>query len=291
MSNTYKVVLQYTQPDKGFEEVYYASGSDAASVATLWSAQTFFFVQFRSVLTSLRKIRISDVANPRATLVVAPLIANVGRRTGGSGASVAGDAALVALNPENGQGPKRFVWLRGLYAGDVGRYNANGNPAPSPELISGIQAYCAALNTCFAQIRSRSSTSIYPWVALTSVTGGNSTGQCTITLAATPSLGINLPNQVYFSQVDQKLFPALQGVFPLIGIPAGNPPTITVPYQLPEAGTFTFAKGRLRMINYNYNPIAETPLSSFQSFGTRSTGKNPLGGRGRRSGKRLRLAQ
>jgi len=290
-----KVVLQFIQPSKGWEEVYYSIGSDLQTIANKWLSAAYQFIFYRDVITSLIKIRVTDTLNPRSTLIVSPTTPLIGTHGGGDrGAAVAGTSAVLALNPASGGGPKRFLWVRGLWQGDVGRYETNGQPWPSSSLRTALNGnHMAALATVGAAIRWRSAagpTTSFRWMQATAVTGASATGQATISFLNPYDTTFSLGDLVYFSQFDQKLYPALKGIYSVISYTAGPPAAITVAYQVPEGGTFPVTVGRFRLVQYNYSPISGT-LGGFQNFGTRDTGKDPTGGRGRKSAKRLRLSQ
>lgn len=277
----FKCVFQFTQPDKGFSEVYYRTASDLAA-ATVFDLETRRrAVRFRHKLTVLRAIRVSEVTNNRNAVVI-----RVNRSTDSIGIKepdICSTAAVYTLNAPT-TGARRQVWFRGLNDGDVLRDASNGADLPSADLISGIESWVRTLANNGFTVRALAKIDGVT-IRYTNVTNiivdANGIVNLTFPAGFTPTFS----NRVILSQFDQKLWPGLNGAWFLTNVSTG---VYTIKYKshLP-AGTYIITKGRSRPEEFTYGAISAN-LSDFNKFSSRDTGRNPTGGRGRRSTKFLR---
>jgi hypothetical protein len=279
----FKEVFQFTQPDKGFTEVYYSSAPDIRTAGMFGQPFLNAALAFRANLTVLRKIRISDVANNRNTLVK---VINQQNGTVTGTADICGASAVVACNAPS-TGARRNIWLRGLPDNSVVRNGETGTDNPSPGLREGIQNWMIALEESNYQIRSLMKLGVAPYV-YKSITAVTVTERGYVTIVTSPTWATTPSGRVILSQIDEKLFPGLNGQY--AASPAALPGQFTVPYNSHLAqGTYSLNKGRTRPADYEYGTIISVQ-SGFDHFSTRDTGRNPLGGRGRRLAKIKRSA-
>ena len=278
----FKIVFIYTQGDKGWNQVYYREEATLAAAASLDVNLQSKLVDWRANGTVLRKARVSDTLNNRNSLVV-----NINRPSQQvlSSPDITGAAAVVAHN-SSAIGGRRFVWLRGIADIDINRDLNTGLDLPGPRLLAAIPQMGAYFIANNFRIRVLTKLGIPPniYQPINSITGVVGSGQATLTFIGTsiPLVG----SRVIISRASQKDFPALNGHYTVLAVGAN---TITIPYNLHFAGPFGLPNARFRPESYVYGAF-DSFGGGFVKFGTRDTGKNPLGGRGRRTGQRLRSA-
>jgi hypothetical protein len=274
----FKCVFQFTQPNKGWTETYYRTGADLASAANFPQSLIASMTIFRDPLTILQKCRVSDVLNNRVSIPVT--IAQNGTRTS-TGPEAAGLAAVVTLLAPQ-FGASRKVWLRGIIDLDFARSSVSGVDVPSGSLIQAINSFINQLSTNGFVIRSLTKLGPPPnnYITINSVGIVAGAGQVTLNTVAGPVY--NPGTQLIINQVNQKVLPGLKGIFSVISSTAT---TVVIPYNGTVTEVLTLQKGRFRVATYNYGAMVNTG-AGFSNFSTRSTGKNPLGGRGAKRGAR-----
>jgi hypothetical protein len=279
----FKLILQYTEGDKGFQEVFYRPGVSAADAANVGTSFITASLRCRSPFTVLRKIHASDVTNNRVSVVV-PI--NRARVTSFPGtpdlAGVAAVCTLVGISA----GANRRLWLRGLIDDDTLRNASTGVDNPSPVLRENIGLYIQAMSDIGLQIQFLKKLGTPPLV-YTTIASVERTIAGRVTIHTVDAWAPTASGRVILTLLDQKLWPALQGAFAASAI---DDHSFSVAYNSHLAnGLVPVTKGRTRPQEYDYTFIQAT-LSGFDHFGTRDTGRNPLGGRGRRSVRILRSA-
>jgi len=271
----YKCVFQYTQPDKGFSEVYFRSEPTLADAATFANSFINSLQTIRNPLTLLRKIRVSEVTNNRNSIVVpiTPI-----RNDNTDTPDVCATAAVITLNaPETGA--RRQLWLRGLNDGSVRRDEATGADDMSPGFRTRLNNLLQAMENQFVYIQSLKKLGVAPLVStpivsITKVVPGLVTINTAVDWAITDS------KRVVLSGIDAKRFGGLNGIFTATTVGSR---AFSVRYNcvLPAA-TYEVTTGKTRPAEYEYGRILKD-FSGFNKFSPRDTGRNPLGGRGRRS--------
>jgi hypothetical protein len=277
----FKVIFTYTQTDLGFSEVFYRDAADLASAAVFTPTFTSAMLLPRVDLTVLRKARISSVDNNRNSVVVN---INRGSPTSNTDPDICSTSAVVTLNAPT-TGSRRQVWMRGLPDKWVSRAPQTGVDDPHPQLLIYIGNYISALAFEGYQVRSLKKLGIAPLV-YTPISSVTVVGPGIVTLTFTVDIATSEGKRLIISQLDQKKFGGLQGTFTVMNVTSR---TVQVAYNSTLApGTYPVEKGRVRPAEYEYGAISSS-LSAFLKFGSRDTGRNPLGGRGRRSRRLLRL--
>jgi hypothetical protein len=264
--------------------VYYSDANDLETAATFQPQFLAVFYQSRHPSTQLRQVAVSSVLNNRATVVV-PVQNGFGRSRNGD-ADVTGSSAILGLSAPT-YGSKRHLFMRGLADGDILRDPFN-NDDPSPYLRLCINILLNNLERNGYVIQSKSKVSqLAPFVNISSIAP-------TANMANTSTVTFNNPDtqfvagaNITIGQVDPKILPGLVGTFQCLT--GTNSNAAIIAYNTPGGQAIKLKKGRARTFVYQYGFISAA-LSGFQKFGTRITGKNPLGGRGRRRGVHLRLA-
>jgi hypothetical protein len=277
----FKVIFTYTQTDLGFSEVYYREADDLATAAVFSEDFLIAMIRPRSALTVLRKARVSSVDNNRNSVVV-----NINRATllSTGSSDVCSTAAVVTLNSPQ-TGARRQLWMRGLPDDSVKRDLRTGVDDPQPQFLLYLGNYLQLLSFYQYRIRSLKKLGTAPLV-YTPIKSIEVVGPGVTRITFTVPITITDSRRIILSQIDQKRFGGLQGTFTV-----SNATTLTVdvPYNSTLAiGTYGVAKGRSRPAEYEYGFIRSS-LSGFLKFSSRDTGKNPLGGRGRRSRHLTRL--
>jgi hypothetical protein len=275
----FKLVFQFTQPSKGWSEVYYRTATDVRAASVLSQSFIDSMRNFRANITTLIKVRVSDVLNNRSSVVVP--INQVGGPTPGLTADITASAAVVTLNAPL-VGSSRKVWLRGLPDTYITRDLTSGIDTPDPRLLSGINNFLNQLAVSAFTVRALAKIGVPPnvFTTLISVTSVAGAGTITLNFAAGPTFAIG--TQINITQVSQKLFPGLKGTFTIV---SSTVTTAVIAYNALTTGTSLLTRGRIRPVNYLFGNI-DFQTSNFSNFGTRATGKNPLGGRGAKRGTR-----
>jgi hypothetical protein len=274
----FKLVFQYTQPNKGWTEVFYRTATDLGAASQLPQALILAMTTYKDPLTTLVKCRVSDVLNNRSSVVVN--INQIGNFSS-AGAEPTGVAALVNLLSTTPPSTRK-IWLRGLSDSAIARSPGSGNDNPNPVLISGINAVINQWSTNGFTIRSLTKVGPPPnnYISILSVGVVAGAGQVTLNTIAGPVY--NPGTLLIINQVNQKQFPGLKGIFSVISSTAT---TVVIPYNGTVTEIVTLQKGRFRVATYNFGGMQNTG-AGFVGFTTRSTGKNPLGGRGAKRGTR-----
>lgn len=278
----FKEIWQYTQGDRGFTEVYYSIASTLASAATFPTGLINAAINLRNELTVLRKIRISDVANNRSSVVV-----NINRSptVAGDGPDIVSTSAILTLNaPETGA--RRSLWLRGLDDGQVKRDPITGVDRPTAGLQTAMNTWIRQLANAGYHVQSLKKLGTAPliYARISSITVS---GPGSILLTMPTGFELTTSKRIILSQIDNKLFPGLNGHWAATAVTSN---TLTVGYNSHLANsTYLLTKGRSRPEEYQYGPIVAS-VSGFNKFGSRDTGRSPLGGRGRRGTRLSRSA-
>ena len=278
----FKVVFVYSNaPEKGFSEVYYRTASQLQSAAMFDQATLTAALRFRSQLTILRKIRVSDVDQPRSS-IIRPINQN-GWSVPSSVPETTGVAAVTILASSQ-FGSSRRVWFRGLNAVDVQRDPASGADVISSGMKQTINRWISILGNNAFTIRSLVPISVPPniYQRITAISGTVGAGETTIAYQGQnpPTVG----KRVIISQLNPKLYPALNGHYTVLSVALG---TFTVAYNLDTAPQVSEKTGRWRPETYQYGNI-DPSISGFDHFGTRTTGAGFTAGRGRKRAVRLR---
>jgi hypothetical protein len=279
----YKIVFQYVEAGKGFQEVYYRNASTLQQAATIDTDLIYALTSFRNPLTYLKKARVSDTLNLRNTAVV-NINTSSGYNPGNPAAS--GVCAVFQLNGL-APGGTRQLRLRGLNTGDMIRNPGTGADSMSADLTIRTNYLLNALQSRNFEIRSLIPTANTPttWPQITSVTGTAGSGLITLNYMA--GLVVTAGQYIKVTQVNQKLFPGLTGLFQAVAVTGTS---VTIKYNPAQTFAATgLQKGRFKIANFQYGIINATN-SAFSQWSTRITGKDPTGGRGRRTGQRLRSA-
>jgi hypothetical protein len=277
----YKLVFNYSTPQKGWSEIFYREASNIQTAARFTDRLLVTMSSLRAAIVSLDSCRVSDVANNRNTLIV-PFEAGGSQ---GAAVDVGGTSAILVLNdPTNGA--NRHLWMRGLADEQINKDINTGQDTPAPILAANITNYIRGISGAGFSIRSLGKLGTPPNVYknVKSITTVKNTGVVTVEMEA----GFFLPSDgmLIFSQMNPKDWPGLKGVFKGTRVTDSS---FTIPYNWHVDGVFPVAKGRVRPANYVYGPI-NSGTSGFLRFGTRDTGRGPSLGRGRRTGQRIRLA-
>lgn len=278
----FKVVLQYSEAGKGFQEVFYRNASNIQAASTFDLDFRYAATSFRNPLTVLKKARVSEVTNNRNTAVIN---LNTSSTYNPGNPAVTGLAAVFNLNGLAPGGTRR-IWLRGLTAVDIVRSQTTGDDQISSNLDLHTSYYFRKLQSLNFTIQFLTPTGTAPniYQRITTLDGTAGAGVVRLTYVGTspPVLG----KLVKITQVSPKDWPGLNGLFKVLAL-AGQ--TFDIAYNLHTTAVGAEVKtGRWRPANYLYGVI-DSSRCEFGNFSTRITGKSPLGGRGRRTGTRLRL--
>jgi hypothetical protein len=284
--SAFKVTLQYIQFNRKWNEDFWVSASDVASVVPKVNAILTPAMLFRHPACYINYVRISNPFAQRQSQILhqqIPLLT-----PGSIVPEVTSTAAIYRLNTSN-FGVSRSIWLRGLPNASVQRRPTTGQDYPGGSLDAGVQAYYQALvDQGFGVL------SLVP----TDTTDNKRHPINSITVLAPPQPGtpsqvqINTPD-VYVTQtparvvlyrIPQKLFPALSGHFtiqPAVGsfIPQGYlTPLTAASYNVVGAA---FRQELYRFSAFIANAVGQTNNCQFVEFDRRDTQGGPSSTRGR----------
>lgn len=280
----FKEVWVFSLGNNSWTEVYY---SEAGTIGVASQFSTAFLNARLALLHDegvLVKIRISDVLNVRATVLTN--IGRAGKGAGFGGPDVTNTAAVITLNstavPSN-----RQLWMRGLPDDLVVRTAIGANDDPPEYFRTSLRTWLQALRNNQYQVRSLSRLAVPPvapnvYSSIASVTP--SAGKPGFSDLAIVGAYSGTSGRIIISQCSPKLLPGINGHWDVVVIDAN---TLRIRYNSPQSVAIPITKGRLRPEIYAYGLI-NNETSSFNFFRSRKTGKSFLGGRGRKTGVRLR---
>lgn len=271
----FKCVFQYTQPDQGWTETYYRSEGSLTDASNFQAGFLAAIQTIRSPLTQLRSIRISEVTNNRNTLplpitpIAFPLTIPP---------DVASTSAIIGLNAPD-IGAKRSLWMRGLDDSAVARSATTGRDTPAPFFQSALDNLLSQMTTQFLYIQALQKLTVAPMVSK-SIVSVSVVTPGSVVIITEPGWALTASGRVILSNLDQKRFGGLVGAFKATEL-AENSFSVRYNSTLP-VGVYPVTKGKTRPEEFVYGRIIGS-LSGFKKFGKRDTGRNPLGGRGKRS--------
>jgi hypothetical protein len=273
----FKVDFLFSQPDRSWHEVYYRTGDSLAAVANIPSVVITTSLAFRSRLTVMRKITVTDTVNTRLSVI--KTINRNGTDAPSTGTpDITSTAARIKLSSPS-IGSSRSVWARGLVDADVIRNQDSGVDSPSGFLLSAIDNFVYALANNFFVNRGLvpPSTPGYDWKTISTIQKVN---DGSIKILFMSAVGQAVGTFIQIAQVDPKDWPALNGRYKLLAVDGS---IATIGYNTHRAvGTYDVKKGRGRQSEYRYGFLSSF-ISGFSGFTSRKTGGSPLVGAGRRS--------
>jgi len=279
---SFKVKVQYTQFDKGFQEIYYRDAASLVQAADIPANVITRLISFRASGCFLRKIATSSVVNNRDAVIrqydrQPPVLQTV------DPPDVTNVAAVYTLASSD-VGHTRHVWFRGLADANVMRDQVTGHDQPSDYLGRQMDLLRAALASNGFRIRGLKRVGVGGVTTqnLTSIDAVANAGSITVNWVG--AFAVLASGRVIISQTNKKDFPALDGHWTPYDVQANS---FKLRYNYHRTGNFPLLTGKVRQEEYEYGAIDVT-LGGFLKFGSRDTGKNPLGGRGRRSATRIR---
>lgn len=280
----FKEIWNFTSGANTWSEVYYSVASDLNGASGFTPA----FLDKRLILLHplniLRKIRVSNIAAARESVVISYNLA--GQNTPFTGANPASITDAVVCNlVSTAQPSNRRLWLRGVTDGDQFRNAATGNDELRPGFDTLLKAWFVALQTngyiILARIPPGSSGVIKSYADR--VNGAAATGNSIVTLP-NPFTGV-VGDIVTFHNFNEKDLPGLKGKFRVDAI-AGN--TITVQYTTPFNANIVPAQGYVKKLVYYDTAIINGTKSNYSFAGGRKTKNVQTGSRGARSAVRIR---
>jgi hypothetical protein len=274
-------------PAGTWSEVYYSEVGTLAIAANF--AEDFYIRRLNMLhpVNTWTKIRVSDIANPRATALV-----NVNRKglstVGALEKPANGDEAAVIRLTSTVVPARRQLWLRGLAESDVARDSSTGVGIASPEFLAKLNAFIAglALTSNNYVILSRKHVGEVGVIKgmITSVDGQTTPGRTIITTDV--PTGVVAQSRVIIARTSKKDFPALNGIHTVTAV-AGN--TFTIPYRTPQdikvmeiTGAYAFK------LEYKTGASINAAASGFAYMGSRRSKNVFTGSRGARRAARLR---
>lgn len=278
----FKVVLNFSQGGSTWGEQYYRTASDLNTASGFDNEFRLRALRMKHPSTRLTKIRVSEVTNNRNSVVVPNTVRVAASSSAPDVVATAAVCKLVSL----ATGASREVWIRGLIDSQVFRDEATGNDIPQGALPANLTAWIASLSANGFSVRSLqkiNGTSI-TYKKLNQIVIA---ADGTVTFTAETGWTLSSSGRVILSQLDKKLFPALNGHWKIYNV-SGT--TFTVSYRSHlAAGTYPLYSGRTRPEEFDYGGI-NASRSGFAYFGTRQTKNVSTGSRGKRSTQVLRSA-
>jgi hypothetical protein len=283
----FKHVHQWEAYDYAWTEVYYQqAGSIAAARATYTALFLSFMSATKGTFAHCNTVRISDTANNRNALSF--YVSCQGSQYSASPyhpdiKNTCGYVQLRSVTPPL----QRPLMIRGLPDEVTVRDELTGVSIPALGWEGNVNNWITVLQSRNFGIRGLQplGTAPYLFYPVSQVMGTNGTGQVVITTPLAGAAGLPSPLRVIVSQVNNKQLPGFNGHYNVL---SATGTTFTIPYNIPATGTVPITKGRIRIENYVFGPI-DVPTSGFVRFSSRDTKELFAGGRGRRSGTRIKL--
>ena len=284
---TFKQVFNFQAPvGRGWNELYYVNAGTIQEASRLDAQFLNGRLSFLWQGAILRKVRTSDVASNRSSVIASYNLPGTDASAGlpDPGADLVSTSAVCIMSSVSPASTRR-VWFRGLNDANVRRDPNSGADLPFGGMITNLKTWFRYLKNNQYCIRSLTPIGTFPNIYndITNVTGTVGAGYATLTTTGTTGIPTNGRIVVY--GLSPKLYPGLNGHWKVSSF---TTTTIVVKYNLlyvPPASNFP---GRWRPENYQYGVIQSDPLSRFDHFGSRDTGVGFPTGRGRRRGVKLR---
>lgn len=286
----FKEVWQFSSPGitgaSVWSEVYYSSSGSLAFAAAF--GQNFLAKRLALLhpINILNKIRLSDIANPRATTLVTIGQSGTGLPTL-TPAPI--DSAIICNLASTVAPGRRKLWLRGWigagggYGGDGYRGSQTGSDFFSSIFKANLAAWFGKLqdNGYIVLVRQKANVVGFTPFYVSKVDGTAGNGYSVITTNG--ATGFAIGSQAIFARFSKKDFPALNGVFTVVNA-AGN--QITIPYVTPENQALIPTTGYVRQLGYLSTAVIDASISG-PTFITGRKSKGPFSGsRGAKSATR-----
>lgn len=278
----FKEVWSFSSPGGyTWNEVYYSEDDDITQAANFPPSFINSRLMLLQKLATWKKVRISDVLNPRVTVI-----------------KVIKQKGLLIDDPENGAEAAVFqlsstttpatrkLWLRGLAQGSLFRSPTTGEWEISPAFATNSKAFIGKLasNRYLVRSQTRDGQGGIVRVRVKTVDGTAANGITTITTDV--ASGVSTGDLVTFTQMDGKLFPGLKGIFKAL---SGAGLTFTIPYVVAGNQTLTATKGKAMKVTYRTGTTINAAASGFLYGTSRDTKNSDSGSRGAKRATRVRL--
>jgi hypothetical protein len=272
-----KVVLFYTQGQRGWTETYYAAGSTPQTYSQLYctASNLQMFVDVRANDVTLVESRVSLIGSPR--VVYATPFNLQSDVVGGTDQDdyvqdTYGEDVLLLVRA--GPTIPRHIWLRGMPNIYI-TYFQDGTPNPPPELLYKITRLQASIVAMQLQIQN----AVIPtpnsglWFPVSYVTAGPTPalGASAVYVGTAPSISPPFP-PLYFQGINRNQLPGFPRILTPISIGTGSPVLpVYVPYLYRGNQTETpGGKMKFAVLSYSYSLITNV---LFSTYGTRKTGR------------------
>lgn len=284
MASVFKEIWTFLSGSNKWSEVYYSTANSLDRAASFPESLLNARLVLLDPFNNLQKIRVSDTANPRASVVVYI------RRSGISSLSGTGPApasqAIVSTLVSTTFPSSRRLWMRGHAQGYASRNATTGVDTLAPTFALFLNAWFAKLadNGYVIYAANRVGQNGIVNQKVTQVDGTAGSGTSVVTLSAPPAFVAG--QRVTFGSMSSKDFPGLNGEYAVQSV-AGN--TFTILYATSQNLLIKANTGKVHRVLRVDNASITASRSAFSFIGERKTKNDSTGSRGARSAKRIRL--
>jgi hypothetical protein len=270
----FKEVWQYAGTQSSWSEVFYCQGGSIQDVARFTGEFLNDRLRLLNQTCHLRKIRVSEVGNPRVSTVVSI------NKPGLSAGVPLEDGVCAVVNLASTVVPSSRKWyLRGLTQGDISRDLDSGADTIAPGFKQNLDTWILDLanpaNKYEVLPQSRVGQNGVVLVRVLSVNGVAGNGKSIIT--TDQAHGLVAGNTCIFSLIDQKVLPGLKGKFTVESV---DGLTFTVAYKTPGNANITAVVGKVKkyavvtgaFINANVSGWSHSHVRKTRNFSINSRG-------------------
>jgi hypothetical protein len=277
--------VTYRQGRAGWSEIYYRQATSLNDAANIGLDIYDALIGFRDPSVVLDFIRIQDLTNPRAAIVLRKSVTRGPVST--ATPDIVSTAAIYELTSDAPVAMRRRVWFRGLNDEDTIRSETTGQDLPSGVITNGVGALWIILKSLNCGIVGLVPISSAPY-AFTSVDKVTVRENAKITVTTTDPFTLTTKNRVIISRMNPKQWPGLNGHWT-----AQNVTATTFDLQYSSAlppNDYPQTVGVIRPEEYRFAPFGTRDPAQFGFIALNkhaTRGATPFG-RGRRRTLRLR---
>jgi hypothetical protein len=279
---TFRIVWEFDENNGAtFSEVYYTDAASAAAAAVVGPILFSARLALLHPLNTWRRIRSSQVDQPRITAVVPFNAPGTSVVTGGPLAV----GASVVSNLGSNSGKTRKLWMRGCCRGDYTRNNTTGRDDPTADLLTRLNEFYLRLDTNVYGMRTiiPNGAGLVGKKRITLVDGSLIAGSSSLTIQGIPIYPVG--SRVLIGGASLKDLPALNGQWTVLDQTGA---VTVIGYETPQRAAIGGGLAYIRAAQYHATDPFAFGKCGFDHMGTR-TSRNPLShSRGARRAVRIR---
>lgn len=281
----FKEVWNFVSGTSTWSDVWYATAPTLSAAANIGQTSINTRLKLLSELSELTKIRVSNIANPRETVVLP--VNQVGIPAVPDKQPAPSFEAAVCLINSTAAGARRFWWCSGQDEDSVYRSETNGKVQISADFLNSLKNWFSYLERndyiVLKQVPVGQQGVVYNRISTVDGTANN--GRVILSVFNAP--GVVQDNTILISQVNQRILPGLKGQFK---VQAVDLETITINYVPPQPQTYTLETGRYKKLIYDETALINATKCGFSHLGQRQRKNFATGSRGAKSAARRRVS-